>query len=127
MYNSYNKVREIRKNWRLFLYKQDYTHAVTIQAPYIKNPYMFEGRFKKFQELDRVISYFYSVERNADLSGYHVHLLINAYGLTRASLGFALDIKWKDIPYYKPIKKPIQVRNYVTKYMIHDRIHYNVY
>jgi hypothetical protein len=88
---------------------------------------MFEDKFKRFSELDRTNSLFYSAERNADLSGFHFHLLINAYRLTKGALCYALDLKPNQIPYYEQINDKVAVSRYVTKYMNGDQIHYNIY
>ena len=65
-------------------------------------------------------------ERNADLSGYHFHLLINAHRLTKGVLCYVLDLKNNQIPYYKPVDNKVKVAGYVTKYMKDDQIHYNI-
>ena len=121
------KRKQIKKGWRKFIRTQNYTVLATIQSPFIKSPYMFEDKFKRFSELDRTNSLFYSAERNADLSGYHFHLLINAYRLTKGALCYALDLKYNQIPYYKPVDSKVKVASYVTKYMKDDQIHYNIY
>jgi|TARA_Y100000385_G_C12753413_1_gene491950 hypothetical protein len=127
-YSMNYKRNQLKKNWRKFISSQNYNVLATIQSPFIKNPTMFEDRFRKFSELDRTHSLFYSVEYNADRkSGYHIHLLINAYKLTKGFLGYALDLKPNQIPYYKPVDSKVKVASYVTKYMKDDQIHYNIF
>lgn len=126
-YSMNYKRSRLKQDWRKFISSQDYNVLATIQSPFIKNPYMFEDKFKRFSELDRTNSLFYSAERNADLSGYHFHLLINAYRLTKGALCYALDLKYNQIPYYKPVDSMVKVASYVTKYMKDDQIHYNIY
>ena len=122
------KRNQLKKNWRKFISSQNYNVLATIQSPFIKNPTMFEDRFRKFSELDRTHSLYYSVEYNADRkSGYHIPLLINAYKLTKGFLGYALDLKPNQIPYYKPVDSKVKVASYVTKYMKDDQTHYNIY
>jgi len=126
-YSISYKRKQLKKGWRKFISNQNYNVLATIQSPFIKNPTMLEDRFKRFSELDRTTSLFYSVERNADLSGYHFHLLINAHRLTKGVLCYALDLKHNQIPYYKPVDNKVKVAGYVTKYMKDDQIHYNIY
>ena len=126
-YSISHKRNKIKKGWRNFIRTQNYTVLATIQSPFIKNPYMFEDKFKRFSELERTNSLFYSAERNADLSGYHFHLLINAYRLTKSALCYALDLKYNQIPYYKSVDSKVKVARYVTKYMKDDQTHYNIY
>ena len=54
------------------LKKKNYNYLATIQKP-MKNPYMFEDKFRRLSECEQIENLFYSVERNADLSGYHIH------------------------------------------------------
>ncbi len=126
-YSINYKKNKLKKNWRKFISSQNYNVLATIQSPFIKNPYMLEDKFRKFSELDRTYSLFYSAERNVDLSGYHFHLLIDAYKLTKGALCYALDLKANQIPYYKPVDSKVKVASYVTKYMKDDQIHYNIY
>lgn len=126
-YSINYKRNKLKKNWREFIVSQNYNVLATIQSPFIKNPTMLEERFRKFSELDRTYSLFYSAERNADLSGYHIHLLVNAYELTKDILGYNLDLKPNQIPYYKPVDSKVKVAGYVTKYMKDDQTFYNIY
>ena len=41
------KRKQIKKGWRKFIRTQNYTVLATIQSPFIKNPYMFEDKFKR--------------------------------------------------------------------------------
>ena len=126
-YSINYKKNKLKKDWRKFISSQNYNVLATIQSPFIKNPYMLEDKFRKFSEFDRTYSLFYSAERNADLLGYHFHLLINAYKLTKDILGYNLDLKPNQIPYYEQINDKVAVSRYVTKYMKGDQIHYNIY
>ena len=117
--NSSNK-------WRNLLTKEDYNTLVTIQRP-MKNRFMMEGNMANFFNLKRVDSLFYSVEKNADRQGYHIHLMFNAFLCNRDRLAFALDTKKDNITYYEPINDKVAVSRYVTKYMNGDQIHYNFY
>ena len=126
-YSMNYKRNRLKQDWRKFISSQDYNVLATIQSPFIKKPDMLEDRFRKFSECDRTYSLFYSAERNADLSGYHIHLLVNAYELTKDILGYNLDLKPNQIPYYEQINDKVAVSRYVTKYMNSDQIHYNIY
>ena len=126
-YSISYKRKQLKKDWRKFISSQNYNVLATIQSPFIKSPYMFEDKFKKFSELQRTNSLFYSAERNADLSGYHFHLLINAHRLTKGVLCYVLDLKYNQIPYYKSVDSKVKVARYVTKYMKDDQTHYNIY
>ena len=115
-----------KAKWRNLLTKEDYNTLVTIQRP-MKNKYSMEGEMENFFNLKRVDSLFYSVERNADRQGYHIHLMFNAYQCNRDRLAFALNTKKDNITYYEPISDKVAVSRYVTKYMRGDQIHYNFY
>mgnify|MGYP001234359464 CR=1 FL=1 len=115
-----------KKMWQTILTKENYNTLVTIQKP-MRNKYSMEERMRQFSELNRVSSMFYSVERNADLMGYHIHLMFNAFNCNIDRLAFALDIKQDNITYYKPIDSKSSVSRYVTKHMKGDLIHYNFY
>ncbi len=119
--------RLIRNAWRNELVKMNYNTLATLQPP-MRNRYMMDSRLKYFSEHQRIDGLFYSVEYNADRkSGYHIHLLINAYKLTKGFLGYALDLKPNQIPYYKPVDSKVKVASYVTKYMKDDQTFYNIY
>ena len=131
-YSLHYKQRQVQHNWRHFVKSQNFNILATIQSPFIMNPYMFEERFKKFSELDRTTSIFYSAERNTNANqelstGYHIHLLIKAHKLTKGALCYALDLKPKEIPYYETVDSKVKVASYVTKKMKDDQIHYNIY
>ena len=122
--NSSNK-------WRNLLTKENYNTLVTIQRP-MKNKYMMQGNIERFFNLNRVSSLFYSVERNTNAkqelsTGYHIHLMFNAFLCNRDRLAFALNTKKDNITYYEPINDKVAVSRYVTKYMKGDQIHYNFY
>ena len=126
-YSMNYKRSRLKQDWRKFISSQDYNVLATIQSPFIKKPDMLEDRFRKFSECDRTYSLFYSAERNADLSGFHFHLLINAYKLTKDVLCYNLDLEPNQIPYYKPVDSKVKVASYVTKYMKDDQTFYNIY
>jgi len=115
-----------KAKWRNLLTKEDYNTLVTIQKP-MKHKHSMEGNMDKFFNLNRVDNLFYSVERNSDRQGYHIHLMFNAYQCNRDRLAFALDTKKDYITYYEPISDKVAVNRYVTKYMRGDQIHYNFY
>ena len=115
-----------KAKWRNLLTKEDYNTLVTIQRP-MKNKYSMEGEMENFFNLKRVDNLFYSVERNSDGQGYHIHLMFNAYQCNRDRLAFALNTKKDNITYYEPISDKVAVNRYVTKYMRGDQIHYNFY
>ena len=115
-----------KAKWRNLLTKEDYNTLVTIQRP-MKNRFMMEGNMENFFNLKRVDSLFYSVEKNADRQGYHIHLMFNAFLCNRDHLAFALDTSYDNITYYEPINDKVAVSRYVTKYMNGDQIHYNFY
>jgi hypothetical protein len=115
-----------KAKWRSLLNKEDYNTLVTIQRP-MKNRYMMEGNMENFFNLKRVNSLFYSVEKNADRQGYHIHLMFDGFKWTKEHLAQVLDVKQDYIPYYEPISDKVAVNRYVTKYMNGDQIHYNFY
>ena len=115
-----------RNKWIHLLTKENYNTLVTIQKP-MRNKYAMESNIEKFFNLNRVSSLYYSVEKNADRQGYHIHLMFNAFLCTREHLAFALDTSYDSIPYYEEIDNNSKVASYVTKYMRGDQIHYNFY
>ena len=114
------------REWTKMIRSQKFTKLATIQAP-MKNRFAFETRMQILASTPRVNGLFYSVERNADRKGYHIHLLLNAYKTTRDQLAWALDIKRSYIPYYEDVYSTVGVTNYVTKHMKGDQIHYNYF
>ena len=114
-----------KKKWITLLTEKNYQTAATIQAP-MRNKYMFEGRIEGFANLSSVNGVFYCVERNADLMGYHIHLMFNAYNCTREKLSFAIDTKPNYITYYEDVASPRALAGYVTKFMGKD-LHHNYY
>jgi hypothetical protein len=114
------------REWTKIIRSQKFTKLVTIQAP-MKNKYSFETRMEILASTPRVNGLFYSVERNADRKGYHIHLLINAFNTSIYQLAWALDIKQNNIPYYEEVDSQVRVSNYVTKQMNNDQIHYNYF
>ena len=120
-----------KAKWRNLLTKENYNTLVTIQKP-MKHKHSMEGNMDKFFNLNRVDSLFYSVERNTNAkqelsTGYHIHLMFNAYECNRDRLAFALDTKKDNITYYEEIDNNLKVASYVTKFMNGDQIHYNFY
>ena len=114
------------REWTKMIRSQKFTKLVTIQAP-MPNKYSFETRMEILASTPRVNGLFYSVERNADRKGYHIHLLLNAYKTARNQLAWALDIKRSYIPYYEDVYSSVGVTNYVTKHMKGDQIHYSYF
>ena len=114
-----------RQAWITLLTKENYQTVATIQAP-MKHIESYEGRIEQFAKLSTVNGVFYSVERNADLMGYHIHLMFNAYNCNKEKLSFAIDTKPNYIPYYESVASPRALAGYVTKYM-GKQIHYNFY
>ena len=64
-----------KKYWITMLTEKNYQTVATIQAP-IKHKYCYEGKIEQFANLSSVNGVFYCVERNADLMGYHIHLML---------------------------------------------------
>ena len=122
----YSTTIRSQQKWRTILTKENYNTLVTIQ-PKMKNKYMFENRMQSFSELQRVQGLFYSVEQNADKSGYHIHLMFKAYNCDKMTLSFALDTPINTIQYYEQINDKVAVSRYVTKNMKGNQIHYNIY
>ena len=118
--------KHIWNEWTKIIRREKFKTLVTIQAP-MRNRYAFETKMKSLASLPRVDSLFYSVERNTDRKGYHIHLLLNAYKTTRNQLAWALDIKRSYIPYYEDVYSSVGVTNYVTKHMKGDPIHYSYF
>ena len=114
-----------KKKWITLLTERNYQTVATIQAP-MKHIESYEGRIEQFAKLSTVNGVFYSVERNADLMGYHIHLMFNAYNCTREKLSFTIDTKPNYITYYEDVASSRALAGYVTKHMGKD-IHYNFY
>ena len=112
--------------WRTLLTKENYKTLVTIQKP-MRNKYSMEANIERFANLSRVSKVFYSVERNVDESGYHIHLMFSGYEWTKEHLAQVLDVKQSYIPYYEEVNDRSSVSRYVTKKMLGDQIHYNFY
>ena len=115
-----------QKMWRTLLTKENYNTLVTVQKP-MKNKYSMESNIESFANLNRVNKVFYSVERNVDESGYHIHLMFDGFKWTKEHLAQVLDVKESYIPYYEEVNDRSSVSNYVTKKMLGDQIHYNFY
>ena len=116
----------VRSEWRRYIKSKNFNTLVTIQAP-MKHQYIFESRMESLANMPRIKDMFYSVEKNVDGMGYHIHLLINTYNTTRDELAWALNIKPSYVPYYEEVDSQVGVSNYVTKMMKGDQIHYNLY
>ena len=116
----------VRSEWRRYIKSKNFNTLATIQAP-MKHKYIFDSRMKTLSNMPRIKDMFYSVEKNVDGMGYHIHLLINTYNTTRDELAWALNIKPSYVPYYEEVDSQVGVSNYVTKMMKGDQIHYNLY
>jgi len=116
----------VRSKWREYIKSKNFNTLVTIQAP-MKHQYIFESRMESLANMPRIKDMFYSVEKNVDGMGYHIHLLINTYNTTRDELAWALNIKPSYVPYYEEVDSQVGVSYYVTKMMKGDQIHYNLY
>ena len=116
----------VRSEWRRYIKSKNFNTLVTIQAP-MKHQYIFDARMETLADIPRIKDMFYSVEKNVDGMGYHIHLLINTYNTTRDELAWVLNIKPSYIPYYEEVDSQVGVSNYVTKMMKGDQIHYNLY
>jgi len=112
--------------WRTLLTKEKYNTLVTIQKP-MRNKYSMESNMEAFANLSRTDKVFYSVERNVDESGYHIHLMFSGFLWTKEHLAQVLDVKQDYIPYYEEVNDRSSVSRYVTKKMLGDQIHYNFY
>jgi len=122
----YNTTIRSQQKWRTLLTKENYNTLVTIQ-PKMKNKYMFENRMQTLSDCQKVQGLFYSVEQNADKSGYHIHLMFNAHNCDKMSLAWVLDTPINTIQYYEQINDKVAVSRYVTKNMKGNQIHYNFY
>ena len=120
------RITSVRSEWRRYIKSKNFNTLVTIQAP-MKHKHIFDSRMKILASTPRVNGLFYSVEKNVDGMGYHIHLLINTHNTTRDELAWALNIKPSYVPYYEEVDSQVGVSNYVTKMMKGDQIHYNLY
>jgi hypothetical protein len=118
--------KHIWNEWTKIIRREKFKTLVTIQAP-MRNRYAFETKMEILASTPRVNGLLYSVEKNVDGKGYHIHLLLNAHKTTRDQLAWALDIKRSYIPYYEDVYSTVGVINYVTKHMKGDQIHYNYF
>ena len=116
----------VRSKWREYIKSKNFNTLVTIQAP-MKHQYIFDARMETLADIPRIKDMFYSVEKNVDGMGYHIHLLINTYNTTRDELAWALNVRPSYVPYYEEVDSQVGVSNYVTKMMKGDQIHYNLY
>ena len=124
--SKFTEHKVVKNSWANMLKKKNYNYLATIQKP-MKNPYMFEDKFRRLSECEQVESLFYSVERNSDLSGYHIHLMLKAYRTNKRDIAFVTNLSNSDIPYFEEIGHNRKVARYVTKYMNGDQLHYNFY
>ena len=108
------------------LSKHNYNYIATIQKP-MKNPYKFESNLRRLSECEQIERMFYSVERNSDLSGYHIHLMLKAHRTYKRDIAYVTNLSLSDIPYFEKIGHNRRVAGYVTKYMKGDQLHYNFY
>ena len=122
---------KVRQSWRRGLVKQNFNMVATIQAP-MGNQYSFEKRMENLAMLGRMEKMFYSVEKNQNSKGYHIHLMMKIHEVSNVlvykdTLAWALDVKRSYIPYLSEIGNLKGLTNYITKYMKSDQIHYNFY
>ena len=124
--SKFNREKVVRNSWVKMLTEKNYNYIATIQKP-MKNPRMFEDKIRRLAECEQIESLFYSVERNSDLSGYHIHLMLKAYRTYKRDIAYVTNLSLSDIPYFEKIGHSRKVAGYVTKYMKGDQIHYNFY
>ena len=124
--STFTEQKVVRNSWIKMLKEKNYNYLATIQKP-MKNPYKFEDKFRRLSECEQIESLFYSVEKNADLQGYHIHLMIKAHRTGKYNIGYVLNLKNSDIPYFEKIDSTYRVARYVSKYMKGDQLHYNFY
>ena len=125
--NTYYRQKKVNRTWRTFLPKQNYSKLATIYPASMKNKYMFEENFRKLSNSFNINKLFYSVEKNIDFSGYHIHLMMDTKSINRKVLAHQLGIKQSQVTYLESIKSKKAISNYVTKYMKGDMLHYNIY
>ena len=124
--STFTEQKVVRNSWAKMLKEKNYNYLATIQKP-MKNPYKFEDKFRRLSECEQIENLFYSVERNADLSGYHIHLMLKAYRTSKQDICYVTNFSNSDIPYFEKIDSNYKVASYVSKYMKGDQIHYNYY
>jgi len=124
--STFTEQKVVRNSWAKMLKEKNYNYLATIQKP-MKNPYKFEDKFRRLSECEQIENLFYSVERNADLSGYHIHLMLKAYRTSKQDICYVTNFSNSDIPYFEEIDSNYKVASYVSKYMKGDQIHYNYY
>ena len=123
---KYTARQKSKFEWVQLLTGEGYDTLATIQYR-MRNKYMFEDRMRHLSEHPRTRSLFYSVEQNADESGYHIHLMLKAKKVDSYNLSYALDIAPSNVTYYEKIDSHFKVSKYVNKEMNGDQIHYNFY
>lgn len=64
-----------------------------------------DSGFERVASLEQVESLFYTIERNADLMGYHCHLFLDSYRMHSQDLAFVM--KGEQIHYNYYINKKI--------------------
>jgi len=118
--------RRVKNTWIKFLKSKNFNYLATIQKP-MKHPYKFEENLRRLAECEQIENMFYSVERNSDQMGYHIHLMLKAHRTKKYNIGYVLNLKNSDIPYFEKIDSTYKVARYVSKYMKGDQLHYNFY
>ena len=103
-----------------------YNILATIKKP-MKHPYIMEENLRRVGELEQVEKMFYSVEKNIDEDGYHIHLMLKAYNTKKYHISYVANIHSRDITYWQKVNDKYRVANYVTKRMLGNQIHYNYY
>jgi hypothetical protein len=121
---KYTTIEKVRYSWVSMLTKENYNTIITIQKP-MKHRYSMDSKLERIGNLEQVEKMFYSVEKNKDSSGYHIHLMIKGYGVNMYQLGFVANIEYEYITYWKNIDNEFNVARYITKYMKGDQVHYN--
>ena len=116
-----NVVLQSRKKWINLLVKEDYKTLVTIQKS-MRNKFMMDANIERFFNLNRTKKLFYSVERNTNKKGFHIHLMFDAYRCNQERMAYALDLDPSDITYYKRVRSRSAVSTYVTKHMKADQL-----
>lgn len=122
-----NNTRKIntRRAYREFIQGHNYKYIITLQPP-MRNPYRLDSGFERVASLEQVDSLFYTIERNADLMGYHCHLFLDSYRMHSQDLAFVMNISERHI-HWENIDNIKQATNYITKHMKGEQIHYNYY
>ena len=85
----------VKKTWIKFLSSKNFNYVATIQKP-MKHPYKLQKNLERLAGCEQIENMFYSVERNADCMGYHIHLMLKAHRTKKYNIRYVLNLQDSD-------------------------------